>query len=128
VRIVYEHLHVKPVPPSQLNPALSLAIEKVVLRCLEKDPSQRYQSVAEVYDALNDAIGTPSVSLDSDELTGAREKPQEAERVPTGVGGVSRAVPEDEYALAREEDDVEEGARRITNASETPNPNAHPEK
>lgn len=110
VRIVYEHLHVQPVPPSQLNPALSQAVERVVLRCLEKDPSQRYQSVSEVYDALNDAIGTPSVSLDSAELSGARAKPREAERVPTGVGGISRAVPEDEYVPDRVGDFAEESA------------------
>jgi serine/threonine protein kinase len=99
VRIVYEHLHMRPIPPTQLNPALSKAVEDVVLRCLEKDPAQRYLSVEEVYEALNEAIGTPSVSLDSAELSGARAaaKP-EAERVPTGVGGMSRVAPEDDYS------------------------------
>jgi serine/threonine protein kinase len=98
VRIVYEHLHVRPVPPTQLNPSLSKAVEDVVLRCLEKDPAQRYQSVTEVYDALNGAIGTPSASLDSAELSGVRRpaKP-ESERVPTGAGGMSRVVPEEVY-------------------------------
>ena len=59
MRIVYEHLHVKPTPPHQLNPALSSAVEAVILRCLEKDPAQRYQSVSAVYDALTEAAGVP---------------------------------------------------------------------
>jgi hypothetical protein len=112
-------LHVTPAPPTQLNPALSKAVEEVVLRCLEKDPAQRYPSVSEVYDALNDAIGTPSVSLDSAELSGVRGpvKP-EAERVPTGVGGMSRVVPESAYAL----DDDYYGPKRKRKAKAAPAP------
>ncbi|MBN2303925.1 MAG: protein kinase [Anaerolineae bacterium] len=116
VRIAYEHLHVKPVPPTQLNRRLSVAVEDVVLRCLEKDPAQRYDSVSALYDALADAIGTPSVSLDVAALAGAigaaasaapaapakltpppSEVRPSAERVPTGVGGLSRVVDRDEY-------------------------------
>lgn len=103
MRIVYEHLHKQPVPPTRLNPALSQAIEVVVLRCLEKDPSQRYQTVSEVYDALTEAIGTPSRSLDAAEVaevaTAGYEDAPDVERVPTGVGGVSR------IAQARDYDD-----------------------
>jgi serine/threonine protein kinase len=119
VRIVYEHLHVRPVPPSQHNPALSKAVEDVVLRCLEKDPAQRYSSVSEVYDALNDAIGTPSVSLDSVELSGVRMPAEpEAEHVPTGVGGMSRVVSEDAYAL--DDDYYEPKRKRKAKIASTP--------
>jgi serine/threonine protein kinase len=103
VRIVYEHLHVKPVPPSHLNPALSEAVEAVVMRCLEKDPSQRYQSIADVYDALNEAIGASPALLSAPVQA---EPPPEAVRVPTGVGGVSQIVPEAEYT-PEEEDEYE---------------------
>jgi tRNA A-37 threonylcarbamoyl transferase component Bud32 len=108
VRIVYEHLHVKPVPPTQLNPALSEAVAAVVMRCLEKDPSQRYQSIADVYDALTEAVGASSAPLGEQvgPVRGAAEARPEAERVPTGVGGVSRVVPEEEYA-PEEEDEYE---------------------
>ncbi len=107
VRIVYEHLHIAPTPPTELNPSLSHEIEAVVLRCLEKDPAQRYPSIEAAYEALNEAIGTPSVSLNSAALAGAAagaaarvaaaSVQPEAERVPTEAGGMSRVVPEDEY-------------------------------
>ncbi len=108
MRIVYEHLHVKPVPPSSLNSGLSEAVESVVLRCLEKDPGQRYSSVADVYDALADAIGASPVPVDAAGSFGreqpARDQGPEAEPVPTGVGGASQIFQE----RATEFDDAED--------------------
>jgi serine/threonine protein kinase len=41
-----------PAPPSQLNPALPSAFYEIVLRCLEKDPNDRFQSMAALATAL----------------------------------------------------------------------------
>ncbi|NDJ75359.1 MAG: serine/threonine protein kinase [Chloroflexi bacterium] len=112
VRIVYEHLHLQPEPPSSINPRISRAVEEVILRCMAKDPAQRYGSVSEVYDALNDAIGTPSMSLDAPGLQqsigagpAVSQVSPRAEPVPTGVGGASRIVPEDEAREIPEPED-----------------------
>lgn len=40
-----------PTPPSEYNPEAA-AVERMILKCLEKDPSRRYQSAAELLDAL----------------------------------------------------------------------------
>ena len=40
-----------PIPPSEYNPDAE-AVQKIILRCLEKDPARRYQSAAELLDAL----------------------------------------------------------------------------
>jgi len=40
-----------PIPPSEYNPDAE-AVEKIILKCLEKDPSQRFQSAVEFLEAL----------------------------------------------------------------------------
>jgi serine/threonine protein kinase len=103
MRIVYEHLHLKPIPPRQLNPALSPAVEAVILRCMEKDPAQRYQSVSAIYDDLAAAAGTPAAAPAVPARGTIPVPAAEAERVPTGVGGMSRVVQMDA------EEDEEDG-------------------
>ncbi len=43
----------QPIPPSQLRPGIPLDFDYVVLRCLEKLPEMRYQSVGELIAALS---------------------------------------------------------------------------
>lgn len=41
-----------PVPPKQINPAVASALEQICLRCLKKDPRERYQTVSALAEAL----------------------------------------------------------------------------
>jgi serine/threonine protein kinase len=63
-RVTYEHVNVPPVPPVRLYSDLDLAVQDVILCCLEKDPARRYASVDDLYDALSEAIGAPPLSIE----------------------------------------------------------------
>jgi len=57
VAVAYQHVNAEPVPPSSINPAVSPALDAVVLRSLVKDRFERYQSAAEFREALQTAAG-----------------------------------------------------------------------
>ena len=54
-RLMDEILHTPPQPPSQLNPAIGPDLEAVVLKCLEKNPENRYPTMADVLSQPVDA-------------------------------------------------------------------------
>jgi serine/threonine-protein kinase len=61
VTIALKHVSEPPVPPAELNPAIPPALEAVVLRALEKDPSRRFADADEFAAALLEARERPTV-------------------------------------------------------------------
>jgi serine/threonine protein kinase len=49
------HVTAPPPPPSHFAPDLSAALEAVILRCLQKDPMDRYESMSQLATALGEA-------------------------------------------------------------------------
>jgi serine/threonine-protein kinase len=50
--VMRQHVESEPPPPRERAPHLSAVFEAVVLRCLAKDPADRFQSAGELADAL----------------------------------------------------------------------------
>jgi hypothetical protein len=42
--ISYKVVHTEPVPPRKLNPAIPAGLERIIAKCLKKDPVERYQT------------------------------------------------------------------------------------
>ncbi len=65
--VALQHITEPPPSPRKLNPDLSQAVEAVILKALEKEPQNRYQSGTKLMSALEDAFkstGTaPKISL-----------------------------------------------------------------
>lgn len=54
MRVLIAHAHDAPVPPSHHNPDVPDDLELIVMRCLQKNPDDRYQRAAELMLALDD--------------------------------------------------------------------------
>jgi len=50
--IIDMHLHEVPENPREVEPTIPAELSQLVMRCLEKDPGRRYQSAAELREAL----------------------------------------------------------------------------
>jgi serine/threonine protein kinase len=60
--IAVQHIQTPPPSPRSWNPALNQATEEVLLKALEKDPQNRYQSGKALMDALEAALLNKAVS------------------------------------------------------------------
>jgi serine/threonine-protein kinase len=54
LKVLISHAHEMPQPPSHWRPELSEEIDMIVMRCLQKNPDDRYQSATELATALAD--------------------------------------------------------------------------
>lgn len=60
IKVLLAHVNESPPLPSQLNEAVPHDLEEVVLRCLEKDPELRFQSVGALRQAVEDCAAAGS--------------------------------------------------------------------
>ncbi len=61
VAVIFAHVNEPPAPPRTVNRAVPPEVERIILRLLEKEPDQRYQSAQDVADELR-ALLAPSPS------------------------------------------------------------------
>jgi serine/threonine protein kinase len=66
--VIYKIVNEEPVPPRQINPSIHPGISAIVMRALEKEPDQRYQSCREMLEDLR-SYRTLAISSDNPQST-----------------------------------------------------------
>ena len=61
-KVMYDRLKTKPKSPRLQNPEIPAWFDRIIMRCLEKDPSNRYQSADEIFTDLRGSRATASAS------------------------------------------------------------------
>ena len=56
ISVALKQVNEQPMPPSQRNPAVDAPLEAIILKCMQKDPSDRFQSADELYHVLRDYL------------------------------------------------------------------------
>lgn len=64
MEVFKQQVSAKPTPPSELNPAVSQALERVILKAIAKDPAKRFASMQELATALT-AVPTDLAAMDN---------------------------------------------------------------
>ena len=61
--VSYKVVYTEPIPPSKLNPAIPAGLEGVILKCLAKNPGNRYQTGEELAQDLATLRANPNASI-----------------------------------------------------------------
>lgn len=94
VSVAYQHVREEARPPSQLNPDVSLGMDRIVAKALAKDLEQRYSSAADMRAEIEQALAGGTI-----------DAPTQA--VPT-ISGATAIVPAVDAPLATGAEDEEE--------------------
>lgn len=56
ISVALKQVNEQPVPPSARNPRIDQALERIILKCMQKDPKNRFQTAEEVFKVLRDYL------------------------------------------------------------------------
>jgi serine/threonine-protein kinase len=60
IAVALKHIQEEPVPPSKVNSRIPKAIEAIVMKCMEKEVSKRYNSASEIINDLRQSLVMPN--------------------------------------------------------------------
>jgi serine/threonine-protein kinase len=60
IAVALKQMREEPPPPHEIEPNIPVATERAILKCLEKDPAKRFQSIAELESGLSSGASAAS--------------------------------------------------------------------
>jgi serine/threonine protein kinase len=84
-KVRWEQINLPPPSICQIKPSVPAAVDQVVLRCLQKDPRQRFPNILEMYQALESAFYTRQAVQLAPLPVYEREAPTELHQTPRQV-------------------------------------------
>ena len=97
--VVLKHIQENPPSPQARNPKIDPKISQIVLKCMQKDPKDRYQSVNELYEALTQGDGVKTAAWSRRPGRWRCRGERCAPRMPRPSTSRSRTVPSPHFTL-----------------------------
>jgi len=91
--VSYKVVYTEPIPPAKLNPAIPARVEAVILKCLAKSPSDRYQTGEELAQDLAAVRMSPVTSVMQSGQLMPSAMESDATLGPNAVSGSLRSAP-----------------------------------
>jgi serine/threonine protein kinase len=63
ISVALKQVNEQPVPPSQKNPDVDSSLESIILKCMQKDPADRFQTADDLSRALRDYLAGRTASV-----------------------------------------------------------------
>jgi eukaryotic-like serine/threonine-protein kinase len=95
VAIAYQHVKEEPIPPSQIDPEVPPWADAIVLKAMQKDPADRYQSAGEMRNDIQRALSGAPLAAPMPAAYGAGTRRMGA--AGTQVAGRTTAIPPYQY-------------------------------
>ena len=123
VAVAIQHLQEEITPPSTYAPNLPISLEKIILKCTQKNPDRRYQTIEDLLADLRKSLVKPNEDfvviaplvdngktkvISQDEIKQIKE--QRAVEAPTEPVQTETIPPYDEEPETEDEDDIEDDA------------------
>ncbi len=63
ISVALKQVNELPIPPSQINSGVDADLERIILKCMEKDPANRFQTADELRQVLNSYLSGRAVNI-----------------------------------------------------------------
>ena len=114
ISVALKQVNEQPVPPSQLNPAIDPQIESIILKCMQKNPADRFQTADELYRVLRDYLAGRVQAVNSATAMLPVQTTNVIEDPRRGIGGTATIprVNQQHYRTKSATDEAEENEKK----------------